>query len=480
MRKIFDVIKGFWSLLVGIFVTVKECFRKPITVQYPWERLKPADRFRGLLHIKEYFTEGLVSQKASFLPSAGPPPCNERCPAGTDARGYMVCIAEGRFRDGVSILKSTYPFAGTLGRVCPAPCETACNRNIANEAPLNIRGCKRFLADYDSSLPADQRVPFVNEKPPAKDSKVAVIGAGPAGLTCAWELAKSGYPVTVFEKLNVAGGYLYTAIPEYRLPKNILDEEVRAILDLGVELKTGVEIGKDVNFNDLKSQGFKAIFIGAGATKPAKLNIPGEELDGVVPGEEFLEDVCLKCLERKPQKVAVIGGGNTAIDCARVSKRLGCDAAILYRRTENEMPANFHEIHDCKEEGIPIEFLVSPNKIIGENGRVTGIECVRNKLGEPDKSGRRRPVPIPGSEFVYKCDFVMPAISRTPEVGFLPENIKTTKWCTIEVNEVTQETSEPGIFAGGDVTLGPATVVEAIACGKRAALGIRKYLETRD
>jgi len=477
MKKVIYLLKGFWSMLVGLWIATKNFCRKPITVQYPWDKPEPFRGFRGLPQINGYFTPDRLPEKAARLKIAPAPSCQTACPAATDVRGYLQAVADGNYLEGIRILKSTYPFSASLGRVCPAFCEGKCHNEWAESKPLAIRNLKRFLSDYDSKLPKNERVPFIDPKPEKKNGKVAIIGAGPAGLTCAWELAKAGYSATVFEKQDKAGGYLRYGIPTYRLPKNLLDEEVEAILELGVELKTGSRLGKDFSLDDLFKQGYQAVFLGYGALTPMKLGIPGEDLKGVVAGEDFLEQVIKNQFPDKPKKAVIVGGGNTAIDCARTLRRMDCESSIFYRRTRHEMPANHEEVEDAYAEGVFFDYLVLPNKIVEENGKVKGLECIRTQLGEKDASGRRKPMPIPGSEFVYECDLIIPAISRSADTGFIPEQIKKTKWGTIEVNDNTQETSMKGVYAGGDLTLGPATVVEAIACGKKAAQGIIQYLE---
>jgi formate dehydrogenase (NADP+) beta subunit len=471
-----EFVKGAQSILVGYGITLREFFKNPVTLQYPWEKAELPERYRGKLQIKGFFDEKTIEKKSDYYKDSALAPCMKTCPAYTDVRGYITAIAERDFLRGVKILKDTYPFSGTLGRVCPAPCEGRCARGEAQNVPLTIRHLKRFLADYERSLPADSRVPYGKEE--AKDCKVAVIGAGPAGLTCAWDLARRGYQVTIFEKLAVAGGYLVTGIPEYRLPRSILDEEIEAILALGVTLKLNSVLGRDVQIDELLSQNFEAIFIGVGATKPMKLGCLGEELDGVVAGEDFLMQVNLKEPFKLGKKVAVIGGGNTAIDCARVARRLGAEVTILYRRTRFEMPAEEHEICDCLDEGIKLTILSAPLKVVGD-GKVEGVECIECCLGEPDSSGRRKPIAMECTEFIVECDMVLSAISRSPDLDGVPDDIRRTSWGSIEVNALTGATSREGVYAGGDATLGAATVIEAIACGKRSALAIDNYLKRK-
>lgn len=473
-----NFINGAKSILTGYAVTLREFFRPPETLYYPWEKWELPDRYRGKLSVKGFFDRSTIEKKGECYEGKEAAPCMRTCPACTDARGYLTAVAERRFRDGVRILKNTYPFPGSLGRVCPAPCESDCSRNIAHAAPLTIRFIKRFLADYDRSLSPEERVPFLDKAPEKKGIKVAVVGAGPAGMTCAWELAKRGYDVTVFEKLGVAGGYLATGIPSYRLPRDVLNDEIQAILDLGVELKLNTAIGRDKSYDELFAEGYRAIFIGVGATKPVKLGCEGEECSGVIPGEDFLEQVNLGMPHKLGKRVAVIGGGNTAIDCARVAKRLGAEVTILYRRTKTEMPADPHEIQDCIDEGIALKVLAAPVKVIG-TGSVSGIECINCRLGEADASGRRKPVPMKGSEFMFECDTILTALSRTPDIPGLPEAVKITKRGTIEAKSDTGATAKEGIFAAGDVSTGAATVVEAIAGAKRAADAIDRYLSKK-
>lgn len=313
----------------------------------------------------------------------------------------------------------------------------------------------------------------------ASEHKVAVIGSGPAGLTVAFELAKEGYSVTIFEALPEAGGMLRKCIPEYRLPKSVLAKEVQLLRELGVEIKTGVKVGEDLGFEDLLKGEYKAVFIGAGAHKSRKLKIEGENLEGVVHALEFLWNANLGKIKTIGENVVVIGGGNVAVDAARTALELEAkEVTILYRRSKEEMPANPWEVKEAEEAGVKIEFLVAPKKILGENGKVSAIECIHMELGEPDETGRRKPIPVEGSEFKREADMVILAIGETPDIGFLPKEIELNENGTVCVNPVTMETSLKGVFAGGDVVSGPATVIEAIAAGKRAAESIKKYLES--
>ena len=356
--------------------------------------------------------------------------------------------------------------------MCHNPCEDVC-RSAETSQPIAIRALKRFVAD----LELDKGIPI--EKPEAAYSeKVAVIGSGPSGLTCAYFLSKLGYEVTIFEKLPVPGGMLAVGIPDYRLPKRILNLEIEALKQMGVEIRTNTSIGEDTQISDLINEGYKAIFIGAGAHKGLKMKVPGEEHDGVIDAVDFLRDVNLGRDVKVGEKVAVIGGGNAAIDAARVAKRLGKDVEIFYRRTRAEMPAQKTEIDEAIEEGINIRFLTTPTSVLSTNGKVEGIECIRMELGDVDESGRRRPVPIEGSEYTVDIDTLIPAIGQEPEISLLGDgfDLELTEWNTLKVDQETLYTGKEGIFAGGDVVTGPKTVSEAMAQGKIAAESIHKYL----
>jgi NADPH-dependent glutamate synthase beta subunit-like oxidoreductase len=405
----------------------------------------------------------------------GVAPCKNACPAHIDVQGYVALIAQSKYKEALSLIYKTVPFPGTLGRVCPHPCETACNRDGVDE-PVAICILKRFVADKvpfeEVMLPKGQE-----EGEGGADKKVAVVGAGPAGLAAAYFLALGGYKVTVFEALPVAGGMMVLGIPEYRLPREVLQEEIRRIESLGVEIRLNTPIGLGgVGLEELRRD-YDAVFLGIGAHKGYRLNIPGEELAGVLSGVEFLRDLNLGKGVRVGRKVAVIGGGNVAIDAARSSVRLGAESVtILYRRSRAEMPASPWEVADAEEEGVRIEFLASPVRILGEGGQVTGVECIRMKLGEPDATGRRRPIPVEGTESVVEADTVICAIGQAPALEPLGEAVQGTRRGLIEVNPVTMETNIPGVFAGGDAVSGPATVIEAIAAGKRAAEATDLYL----
>ncbi|MGQ9530078.1 MAG: FAD-dependent oxidoreductase [Candidatus Bathycorpusculaceae bacterium] len=308
--------------------------------------------------------------------------------------------------------------------------------------------------------------------------KIAVVGSGPAGLTVAYQLAQKGHKVTIFEALPDVGGMLRKCIPEYRLPKQVLTKEIQFMKDLGVEVRTGITVGRDLSFEDLWKEGYKAIFIGVGAHESQKLKVEGVDLEGVIHALDFLWKVNSGEKMEIGKSIAVIGGGNVAIDAARTALQKGAEeATIFYRRSREEMPANPWEVKEAEDEGIKIEFLVAPKKFLGKNGRVSAIEFVRMQLGEPDESGRRKPIPIDGSEFSREADMVILAIGETPNLTFLPKEIELNEDGTVWVDPITMKTSLEGVFAGGDVATGPATVIEAIKAGKRAAESIENYLK---
>jgi NADH-quinone oxidoreductase subunit F len=400
-------------------------------------------------------------------------PCQNACPADQNAWGYVTLISEGKFEEAIALIKEANPLPATLGRVCVHPCENKCRRGQIDEA-VAICSLKRFAADVDMSSGG-----CYTPKPEAsKDKKVAVIGAGPGGLSGAYFLALKGYNVTVFEALPVAGGMLAVGIPDYRLPRDVLNKEIKAISDLGVEIKYNCALGKDITTEKLFADGYSAILMATGAHKGQKLNIPGEDANGVADGVTFLRDVNLNRTEKVSGKVVVIGGGNVAIDAARSALRLGADeVTILYRRAREDMPAYKEEIEDAEKEGIKIQTLVAPIKIITNGDKVAGVECARMSLGEFDKGGRRKPLPVSGAEFSIDANFVIAAIGQVADLSYLNgDGVAVTKNGTIEVNMKTLATVKEGIFAAGDNVRGPATAVEAVGDGKKAAMAIDKYL----
>jgi heterodisulfide reductase subunit A len=400
--------------------------------------------------------------------------CLDTCPIHMNVLGYVKLIAEGKFKEAYQLMRSTNPLPSVCGRVCYAPCEETCNRAQMDE-PIAIRKLKMFAADQ---VNVDElEVPQITKT----DKKVAIIGAGPAGLAAAHDLVLGGHEVIIFEALPEPGGMLRYGIPEYRLPKAALRKEIQYIQKLGVKIKTGVQVGKDVSPAEIKND-HQAIFIAIGAQTGMKLDIEGvgkEELPGMMDGIKFLQGVNLGQKVNVGKRVAVIGGGNTAIDCARTAKRLGGeDVRIIYRRSRAEMPASMEEVEAVENEGIKIDFLAAPKRILSENDRLSGIECTRMELGEPDSSGRPRPIPISGSKFTMAIETLILALGQIPETGFLKEfGLSLGKGGTIEIDPVTGATNMEGIFAGGDVVTGAAYVIDAIAAGKKAARTINRYLK---
>jgi NADH-quinone oxidoreductase subunit F len=399
--------------------------------------------------------------------------CQHTCPLGQDVPSYVGLLVQGKFREAIAVVRKDNPLPAICGRVCHHPCEQKCRLETAGDKPLSIRALKRFLADYEMKTGAG------SEATPKKrnGSKVAIVGSGPAGLTCASYLAMEGYEVTMFESLPVPGGMLSVGIPEYRLPRDILNYEIKMIENLGVEIRTNTTVGRDIELAEIREK-YNALFLAVGAHEGLKMNVEGEQADGVLDAVEFLRELNLGREVRIGQRVIVIGGGNAAIDAARTAKRLGKDVRIFYRRTKQEMPAIQEEVEEAIREDIEIQFLVAPTKVLTRNGKVSAIECIRMRLGEVDKSGRRRPVPIEGSQFVVELDALITAIGQRPDLDPLAKGneLKITKWKTIEVDSETLHSAEPGIFAGGDAVMGPSTVTEAMAHGKIAAEMIDKYL----
>ncbi len=407
-------------------------------------------------------------------------PCKIACPNHVDVQSYVSLIANGEYHEAVKVIKETLPMPLSIGRVCPAFCEAECRRSIIEE-PIAIRQLKRHAADFDlkddwSYIPAKQK---------ANGKKIAIVGAGPAGLTCGYFLSNKGYKIIVLESAPKAGGWLRYGIPEYRLPKRILDQEIKLMCKNGMKIKYNIEVGKDLKLSEL-SKDYDAVFIAIGAQNAVPMKVKGSDLDGCYLGVDFLKDVVLGKKPELAKKVAVIGGGNTAIDCARTARRMGSDVTLIYRRTRKEMPAEAYEVDAAEEEGIKFHFLTNPVEYSGSKGKLKSMKLEKMKLGEPDDSGRRRPQPT-GQFFEEEYGSVIAAISQIPEVDFLlkKENkiegkeLELTRWSTVVADEESQYTNLANIFAGGDFRRGPATAIEAIADGRHAAESIDRWLNNK-
>ena len=435
------------------------------------------------VELPSQFNAGLTTHKAIFrrFPQAIPAafaidkresPCKNACPAHIPVQGYVALIAEGKFPEALERVRSVgVPFVGTLGRVCYHPCESICKRADYDQ-PVSICSLKRFAYDAGDGqdLPPPAEIRF--------DERVGIVGAGPAGLTAAFDLLRKGYRVTVFDALPVAGGMMAVGIPTYRLPREVLNHEIEFICAMGAEVRLNTPVGKDggPSLDDLRRE-FDAVFLAVGAHGSSRLGVPGEDLPGVFQALTFLRDLNLDRPVAIGKRVAVIGGGNSAVDAARCALRLGSEVHLLYRRSRAEMPAAPHEVAAAEEEGVELTFLVAPVRVVEKGGRVVGVECQRMQLGEPDASGRRRPVPIPGSEFIVEVDTVIAAIGQNVESEGLGLE---TKWGRVITDGLTLETSVAGVFAGGDAVLGPASVVEAVGAGIEAAESIDRYLRRVD
>lgn len=402
-------------------------------------------------------------------------PCMEACPVHQDAPGYIELIANYRYTEALELIRKTNCFPGVTGRVCFHFCEDNCVRGDIDN-PIAIRALKRVPADYEMTSGLEPEF----EKGKISGSQVAVIGAGPAGLAASYNLALMGYKVTIYDEQPSAGGMALVGIPSFRLPKDILEREVDIIKRLGIEVKLNTRVGKDITLQQLSSQGFKAIFIATGAHVGRELSIKaGPEDRGVIDGIKFLHNINIGKTVTAKDRVIIIGGGNVAIDCARTCLRLGFkEITIVYRRSRAEMPARSEEVEAAVKEGVKIAFLAVPVKILTDGGKVTGAECVRIELGEPDASGRRRPIPIKGSEFILETDMIIPAIGEKSDLSLIEGKlISITEQGTVATDLFSYQTSLPEVFAGGDCVTGPATLSEAIAAGNRAARSIDQYLQ---
>jgi glutamate synthase (NADPH) small chain len=446
----------------------------------------PLDRIHNFNEVPFGLTDEQAVTEASRCLKCKKPKCVEGCPVNIDIPGFIKAIEEKDFRGAFNVIKATNSLPAVCGRVCPqeSQCEELCILGKKGD-PVAIGCLERFVADYERDR--DRVAPV----PPDKETgrKVAIIGSGPAGLTAAGEMRRMGHDVTIFEAFHSPGGVLVYGIPEFRLPKEIVHYEISALEQIGVKLVRNRVVGMSETIDDLMRQGFETVFIGSGAGLPLFLNIPGENLIGVYTANEYLTRTNLMKAYRFPEydtpiikgrNVAVFGGGNVAMDSARTAKRLGAENVyIIYRRSKAELPARAEEVHHAEEEGIIFQLLSNPLRFLGnEKGRLAGVECLQMKLGEPDKSGRPRPVPVEGSEFVVDIDLAIIAIGNSPNpiIQRTTAGLETTRWGTIVANEKTMQTTKPGVFAGGDVVTGAATVILAMGAGRTAAQAMHKYL----
>ncbi len=437
------------------------------------------------IEVPNEFDQNLGFRKAIYVPFPQATPnvytidkrdhaaCRVNCPANVNTQAFIALLMNERFEDALEIVRDAMPFPGSLGRVCVGFCETQCARGNYDES-VSIRNLHRFLADYERMSGRPRPV----EPKIDKTERVAVVGAGPAGISCAYHLARMGYPVTVFERREETGGLMRYAIPEYRLPREILREEIERVRQHGVEFKTNTEVN---SIDELRAQGYKAIFIATGAWQSNRLMIDGEDAKGVFHAIDFLDRVSRGEKILIGKRVAVIGGGDAAVDSCRVAVRLGAEeVTMIYRRSQVEIPAIPSEVEDAEHEGVRFMFLTAPTKVLVSKGQVTGLKLIRMRLGEEDSSGRRRPIPIPDSEFTLTCDTLIVAVGQSVEKADVLKGLETTEWGTIRADPITLQTSAKDVFAGGDVVLGPATVAKAVGQGYTAAVSIDRFLRGVD
>ena len=452
----------------------------------------PEARVKNFNEVALGYNEAEALKEAARCLQCKKPFCIEGCPVNVNIPAFIKLVSEKKYDEAAKKIKETNSLPAVCGRVCPQEeqCELKCIVGKKNE-PVGIGRLERFVADAE--MKAGNIEKNAVKLPEKKLAKVVIAGSGPAGLTCAGDLAMLGYDVTIYESLHATGGVLRYGIPQFRLPKEILDIEVDYLRKLGVKIIVNVLVGKTIPVAELFKQGYAAVFIGAGAGLPSFLGVPGENLAGVYSANEYLTRINLMQAYKFPEtdtpvriggRVAVVGAGNVAMDAARCSLRLGAkEVYIVYRRSEEEMPARKEEIENAVEEGVKLHLLTAPVEVLGDEktGRVTGLKVIKCSLGEPDASGRRRPVIIPGSEYVMELDTVVSAIGQSPN-PLIPQSmpeLKTGKWGNIVTNEETGETSVPGVYAGGDIATGAATVIAAMGAGKKAAASMDKYIKAK-
>jgi heterodisulfide reductase subunit A2 len=401
-----------------------------------------------------------------------PPFCTAACPLHIDVRGYVGLVGERKYDEALNLILQKLPFPGIMGRICTHPCESRCKRNEVDES-IAIAALKRSAADCGTLSDADLIVTR------ERTEKVAVVGGGPAGLMAAYDLRKAGYQVTIWEALPSLGGVLFSGIPEYRLPRKVTQNEIERILRMGIQVKLNTQVGRDIKLSELKEK-YSAVFIAAGAHKGRGLGIPNSDAEGVVEGIEFLKEVNLGRKIDTRNKVTIVGGGNVAVDCARTCLRLGFkEVKIVYRRSGEEMPAIPQEVKEAVNEGVRFTFLATPTRVLTSGNKVSGVECVRMRLGKPDATGRKRPIPVKGSEFIIETDLIITAVGEKADLDFINGNNMPLAVNNdfLAADPVTLATNIAGVFAGGDVVSGPATVIEALAAGRKAAISIERYLQ---
>jgi glutamate synthase (NADPH/NADH) small chain len=445
----------------------------------------PKERSKNFSQVATGYTEEMALAEASRCLQCKNPLCVSGCPVSVQIPTFIGFLKQKKYREAIDAIKATNNLPAICGRVCPqeSQCEAKCVL-VKTGQPIAIGRLERFAADWEG-----QNGTATPEKAPSLGKKVAVVGAGPSGLTAAGDLAKLGYDVTIFESLHAPGGVLIYGIPEFRLPKDVVKREVDYVKALGVKIETDVVIGRTITIDDLFEDGFEAVYVASGAGLPMFMRIPGENLNGVYSANEWLTRINLMKAYQFPEwdtpvkrgkKVAVVGAGNVAMDAVRSALRLGAEkASIVYRRSRAEMPARAEEVENAEEEGVEFNFLTNPVEVLGdEKGWVTGLKCVKMELGEPDKSGRRRPVPIPGSEFVMECDIVIMALGTSPNpvISQTTSGLEAQTWGGIIADEKTGRTTRPRIWAGGDAVTGSATVILAMGAGKAAAKDIHEFL----
>ncbi|MFA6011064.1 MAG: FAD-dependent oxidoreductase [Desulfobacteraceae bacterium] len=428
------------------------------------------DDFGDVVHKRRSVKQGQYNSMVTA-------PCINACPSHVDIPAYLENVRMDRWPEAMGVVRQGCPMPGTIGRVCVRPCEDNCRRKDL-DSPIAIRAIKRFLSDREQFEGMRAEEPVTPRQP----EKIAIVGGGPAGLSCAYYLGRLGYQSTVFESQEGPGGMAAYGIPSYRLPRDVITHEVGMIEKMGAEIRYGVHVGRDITLDEIAAEGYHAVFLAVGAPESSPMRCKGEDegYTGFMPGIHFLAQAARGQKPLDGQRIVVIGGGNVAMDCVRTALRLGFkDVNLLYRRTEAEMPADRHEIKEAKEEGVAFHFLVAPLEIMAKDGRVKGLMCQRMELGEPDSSGRRSPVVVQGSEYVMDCDAVIPAVGQKCVVdSVIPEKDVLTSWKTLVVNQTSFQTDKKPVFGGGDCVTGPATLIAALAAGKNAARFIAQYLQS--